>query len=307
MPIAFTFVTGMAFREGGGRDPGDPIRYALTVANLDSGDHGEALLAAIVEAPERRISELPLLARGEEHALLLEWNDTASDDGRGESVHELIAAARRELGEVPGRQIRVFNPAEMMRGAGGNDGELEFEIRGNLPLRELDRISDRLIAALYRHGGFVDLNKSLKLGLPELRVIPDREKAAALGVDARTVSTAVRMMIGGMDVGVFKEAGLRYDIRMRLEEGHRNDPGSIGHLYVRAKDGRSVKLRNLTRLETGAAPSAITRSNRQRSVAIGANLEGLTLGEAIEEAFRVAGTVLPEGVTLGLAGSAEAM
>jgi HAE1 family hydrophobic/amphiphilic exporter-1 len=228
-------------------------------------------------------------------------------DQRERSVHELILAARQELGEVPGRQIRVFNPAEMMRGGGGHDGELELEIRGNLPLRELDRLSDRLISALSNRGGFVDLNKSLKLGLPELRVIPDRDKAAALGVDARTFSTAVRMMIGGMDVGVFKEAGLRYDIRMRLEQEDRNDPASIGRLYVRANDGRSVELRNLIRLEIGAAPSEITRSNRQRSVAIAANLDGLTLGEAIEEAFLVANPILPEGVTLSLAGQAQAM
>jgi HAE1 family hydrophobic/amphiphilic exporter-1 len=227
-------------------------------------------------------------------------------DERERDVHELIAAAREELGEVPGRQIRVFNPAEMMRGGGGH-GELELEIRGNLPLRELDRITDQLISALSNRGGFVDMNKSLKLGLPELRVIPDREKAAALGVDARTISTAVRTMIGGMDVGIFKEAGLRYDIRMRLEEENRNDPASIGRLYVRANDGRSVELRNLIRVETGAAPSEITRSNRQRSVAIAANLDGLTLGEAIEAAFEVADPILPEGVTLGLAGQAEAM
>jgi HAE1 family hydrophobic/amphiphilic exporter-1 len=226
---------------------------------------------------------------------------------RERSVHELIAAARAELGEVPGRQIRVFNPAEMMRGGGGREGELELELRGNLPLLELDRISDQVVSALSKRGGFVDMSKSLKLGLPELRVIPDREKAAALGVDARTISTAVRMMIGGMDVGVFKEAGLRYDIRMRVEEQDRNDPASIGRLYVRANDGRSVELRNLIRVETGAAPSEITRSNRQRSVAIAANLDGLTLGEAIEAAFEVADPILPEGVTLGLAGQAEAM
>jgi len=52
MPIAFTFVTGMAFREGGGGDQGGPVRYALTVANLDAGDRGEALLQAIVAADE---------------------------------------------------------------------------------------------------------------------------------------------------------------------------------------------------------------------------------------------------------------
>jgi len=227
-------------------------------------------------------------------------------DQRERSVEELMLAARAELGEVPGRQIRVFNPAEMMRG-GGSHGDIELEIRGNLALRDLDEISDQVIAALARRGGFVDMNKSLKLGLPELRVIPDREKAAALGVDARTIATAVRAMIGGMDVGVFKEAGLRYDIRVRLEEQDRDDPASIGRLYVRSNDGRPIELRNLTQVETGAAPSEITRSNRQRSVAIAANLDGPTLGEAIETAFEVVNPILPEGVTLGLAGQAQAM
>jgi len=44
--------------------------------------------------------------------------------------------------EVDGT-IRLFNPAEMMRG-GSNSGAFEAQIRGNLPLDELDRILDGL-------------------------------------------------------------------------------------------------------------------------------------------------------------------
>ena len=115
------------------------------------------------------------------------------------------------------------------------------------------------------------------------------------------------MMVGGMDVGVFKEAGRRYDIRMRLEEEDRDDPAQIGNLYVRSKTGDVVELRNLVDIETGAAPSAITRTNRQRCVTIGANLQGRTLGSAIEEAQAVAAEILPEDATLALSGQAEAM
>jgi HAE1 family hydrophobic/amphiphilic exporter-1 len=60
-------------------------------------------------------------------------------------------------------------------------------------------------------------------------------------------------------------------------------------------------------IQTGAAPSAITRTNRQRSVTIGANLQGRELGSAIEEAQKVAQEILPVGVTLALSGQAEAM
>jgi HAE1 family hydrophobic/amphiphilic exporter-1 len=227
-------------------------------------------------------------------------------DARTRSVQEFLAAGRQALGRIPGRTIRLFNPAEMMRG-GAHSGAFEVQIRGNLPLQDLDRLSDELIAGLEQRAGFVDLDKSLKLGLPELQVFPDREKAAALGVDANTIATAIRLMIGGMDVGVFKEAGLRYDIRMRLAEASRSNPEAIGRLYVRDRDGGIAELRNLIDVQMGAAPSAITRTDRQRSVTISANLEGKTLGAASAEAREVAREILPEEATLALTGRAQDM
>ncbi len=228
---------------------------------------------------------------------------------RERSVQQLIGAARRELGPVPGRQIRIFNPSEMMRGGGGGgrSGQFEVELRGNLPLPELDRVAGEFSRALEQAGGFVELNSSLKLGLPELRVIPNREKAAALGLDARSLAQSVQLMIGGADVGVFKEAGNRYDIRMRLEEKDRRDAAAIGRLYARADDGKLVELRNVVDVRTGAAPSTITRTGRQRSVTVGANLAGITLGDAIAKARAIARRVLPEGVTLALSGQAQQM
>jgi len=225
---------------------------------------------------------------------------------RKRTVQELVRAAREDLGSIPGRQIRIFNPAEMMRG-GSHAGAFEVELRGNRPLEELAELADRMMAELAASGGFVDLDRSLKLGLPELRVIPDREKAAALGVDGRTLADAVQMMIGGMDVGVFKEAGRRYDIRMRLESEDRDDPAAVSRIYVRSRSGDVVELGNVVRTELGAAPSAITRTDRQRSVTVSANLEGLALGDAVKEAQGIADRILPAGVGLHLAGNAEDM
>jgi len=228
-------------------------------------------------------------------------------DERARSVQELIATARQELGRVPGRKLRIFNPSEMMS-SGANQGSFEVEIRANLELAELDRLSQELIRRLEELGGFVDLSSTLKMGLPEVRIVPDREKAAALGVDARSVAEAIQMMVGGRDVGVFKEAGRRYDIRVRLDEKDRRDPAQIGRLYVRNDAGQLAEIRNLVDIETGAAPFAITRTNRQRSVTIGANLaDGRTLGSAVEDAQRVAAEILPESASLALSGQAQAM
>ncbi len=222
---------------------------------------------------------------------------------RERSSHELVAEAREVLGRIPGVRIRASDMSGF--GHSSDSGDMEFLLQGNVELDILDGLADRMIAELDGRGGYVDLNKSLKMGSPELRVIPDREKAAALGVDADQLASTVQAMIGGLRVGTFKEAGNRYDIRMRLEQEDRADPRSILGLYVRTRGGDVVELRNLVRIEKSAAPSTITRTDRQRSVEVSANLEGKDLGAALAEAQEIAAGLLPEEVKLVAAGGSE--
>jgi HAE1 family hydrophobic/amphiphilic exporter-1 len=226
-------------------------------------------------------------------------------DERERSAQELARDARRDFTKIPGQKFTIIDSMNMA-GGGSRQAAFEVELRGNISLNDLDALANRMIANLRRREGFVDLDKSLQLGLPEVRVIPDREKAASLGVDATSLATVVQAMIGGMDVATFKEEGHRYDIRVRLEQEFRGTPDSIQRLYARAGDGRLVELGNLVSIETGAAPSTITRSQRQRSVSVTGQLSDKTLGDAIRDARQAAAEELPEGVTLHLAGQAEA-
>jgi amino acid adenylation domain-containing protein len=57
--------------------------------------HFERLLAAALEAPERRIAELPLLSEAERGQILIEWNDTGETGDTGAGAHELFAAQAR--------------------------------------------------------------------------------------------------------------------------------------------------------------------------------------------------------------------
>jgi len=222
---------------------------------------------------------------------------------RERSAHEIIAAAREALEAVPGQRIRFGD----MSGFGSDGAQFEVELQGNAELSELGQLADRVIAAMRDSGGFVDFDKSLKLGKPELRVIPDRERAAALGVNADQLATTVRAMIGGLDVGTYKESGNRYDIRLRLEEADRTDPESILGLYARTRDGGVVELRNLVRLEKTAAPSTITRVDRQRSVNISANLQGRDSRNALAAVRSAAADILPEEVRLVASGELREM
>ena len=65
------------------------------------GGHLERLLSGVLAEPQRPLAEIALLAPGERHQLLAEWNDTAVGYPRGHTLHELVAAqADRTPGAV---------------------------------------------------------------------------------------------------------------------------------------------------------------------------------------------------------------
>lgn len=79
MPIVFTLVSGMVFRGGGGGGDGDaPVRYMLTVANLDVGDSGSELLNAIREDDEIDLAVMEGEGAGEEALTLVEEGDRSA-------------------------------------------------------------------------------------------------------------------------------------------------------------------------------------------------------------------------------------
>ncbi|NOT58294.1 MAG: amino acid adenylation domain-containing protein, partial [Deltaproteobacteria bacterium] len=55
--------------------------------------HFEILLEAVIADPEQRLSDLPLLTTAERRQLLVEWNETKTDDARGDRcIHQLFEA-----------------------------------------------------------------------------------------------------------------------------------------------------------------------------------------------------------------------
>ena len=72
---------------------------AETVRRL--AGHYATLLQGIVTDPDCRLGELPLLTEAERHQVLVDWNDTATDSPRDQSIHELFdEQARRAPDKV---------------------------------------------------------------------------------------------------------------------------------------------------------------------------------------------------------------
>jgi HAE1 family hydrophobic/amphiphilic exporter-1 len=153
----------------------------------------------------------------------------------------------------------------------------------------------------------VDADTTLKLDKPELRVTPDRARAADLGVNPRDLGTALRLMVGGEDeVTRFRDplANEDYDVELRLSEKDRNDPALIEKLYVATGSGGVVPLSNLATVEAGQTASRIDRLDRQRMVSMRA---GVAPGYALADRLQalndaVAQMDLPAGYSTRVSG-----
>ena len=126
-------------------------------------------------------------------------------ENRTRSADELMIEARKAFSAIPGQEFAIIDPMS------SSDRDFEVELVGNASLAELDRYSDLMLSRLAAEGGMVDSEKSLRVGLPEALIVPDRDKAAALGIDAATVAEIVHAMIGGLDIATFREGEERHD------------------------------------------------------------------------------------------------
>jgi len=220
------------------------------------------------------------------------------------SQAEFSAVLRRELNAIPG--VRAVIQDTSQQGFTAQRGfPVEFSVRG-ADWNELVPLSQKLMAELTATGTVTDLDSDYRVGMPELRVTPDRAVCADVGVSVDDVATTINALVGGIRIGKYSTGGRRLDVRLKLMAGQRSRPEDISRLRVRARNGELVPLSSLVLFEEQAALQAITRRDRERAISIFANVApGHSQGEALR-VIEGLGDDLPVGNRVVLGGSSLA-
>ena len=218
--------------------------------------------------------------------------------GFGEEVYkgtiniELIDRSKRERANVIMGQLRkklaAFRDVDIKMGTwGGSDITLVIQGPTTEALADIGEMIKKDLAENAR--GLVDITTDLQMNKPRINLALNRALADDLNVNIRELSDELMAWFGGTKSGSFNEGGYRYDIRIRAEQGGRNDPNKIPNTLVKTESGGVIRAAGLVNSSIGMAPNVIKRYNRQRSLQIGANVEGISPGEGIrimEEVFR---------------------
>ena len=224
--------------------------------------------------------------------------------GRPLTQQEFMDEARRAVNAIPGVRASLQDPSQ--QGFSASRGyPVEISVRG----RDWDTLAERSKAVMedMRASGLVtDVDSDYRVGMPEVQVVPDRNRAADLGISMASIGDTVNAAIGGVRVGKFKDQGRRFDIRGRLLAPQRQRPEDIERLLVRAGDGGLVRLGDIVRIEQQPSLQAITRRDRERAITITANVAtGASQTAAIRQALEAAERHLPDGYRARPSGTSQ--
>src|SRR4029079_7656036 len=112
----------------------------------------------------------------------------------------------------------------------------------------------------------------------------DRERASDLGIPVQTVASTLNVLVGGQPVSRYKEGTEQDDVWLRADRDFRATPEELETLTIPSPTAGLVQVASVARLDEDRGPSQIDRFNRQRTVTILANPDGVSLNEAVQQA-----------------------
>jgi HAE1 family hydrophobic/amphiphilic exporter-1 len=275
----------------------------------------------VITEIESRLGELP----GVEHRFtVIGQNNGAVAKGQGDvtrgsiyvrlndlrnrkySQFDVMRRAREMLKDYPDLRLAVTDVSAIQ--AAGQDTRL-FQMTVQGPdLDKLQEYSEALKERLSKVTGLTDVDSTLSLRKPEVQVAIDRERASDLGIPVQTIANTLNILVGGQIVSRYKEGAEQYDVWLRADKPFRGNPQSLDTLAIPSPSAGLVQLASVAHWSEERGPSQIDRFNRQRTVTILANPDGVSLNDAVKAARDVAKELeLPPQYEISFGGQAKTL
>jgi multidrug efflux pump len=213
---------------------------------------------------------------------------------------DVVADIRRDLGNIPGAEIKV----EQEKSGPPTGAPVTVEIAGE-DFPTLERLGDQARQMIADVRNLVNLRSDLEATRPELAFVVDRQEAMLAGVNTAIVGNFLKTAIFGSKVGTYRQFNDEYDITVRLPLANRVNIDDLNKLQIPSPAG-AVPLSSLGRFEYKGGFGTINRVNQKRVVTLTADAEGRLSSDVLNDVQkRLAGFALPDGYTIRYTGEKE--
>jgi len=209
-----------------------------------------------------------------------------------------------KISQVTGLNTFALVPPSLP--SAGGDGGGEFIIGGVGELSQLSELADAILARAMDSKRFIFLDKDLKIDKPRIEVEIDRDKAASLGIDMRTLAADMAAMLSGGYTNRFAMQNRSYLVIPQVQRSDRLNASALENYYTRTRDGDLIPLSTLVTLKESTQPQSLKRFQQLNAVSITfAPRPGVSKGEALAILDQAARDVLPQGYSVDYAGESR--
>ncbi|WP_312367925.1 efflux RND transporter permease subunit [Stenotrophomonas sp.] len=159
---------------------------------------------------------------------------------------------------------------------------LEIEIEGN-NLEDIRVAGNRLAGMLRESPHYADVKSTVEQGFPEIQVVFDQDRAAALGLTTRQIADAVVNKVKGNVATRYSFRDRKIDVLVRVQESERSSVNDIRRLIVNPTGAKPIELGSVADVIATTGPSEIHRADQRRVAIVSANLRDIDLGAAMAE------------------------
>jgi hydrophobic/amphiphilic exporter-1 (mainly G- bacteria), HAE1 family len=221
-------------------------------------------------------------------------------------VDQIIEELRPKLAQIPGINVYLQNLPPIRIGGQLTKSQYQFTLQSP-DTGELYQFAPELEQRLRGLAQLQDVTSDLQIKNPQVEVQIDRDKAAALNVDPRSVEDALYSAYGSRQISTIYAPNNQYKVIMELQPQFQLDPEALSMLYIHSRTGQLVPLGSVAGFKKDVGPLTVNHLGQLPAVTLSFNLRpGVALGDAIAAVNREAAQVLPSTITTTLQGTAQA-
>jgi len=269
--------------------PGTPLAQtdALVrdVQRKHAGEDGVRLLYG-VSGTGTRLDASPTESGENIGKLSVVMSDTSRES-------ELTDKLRETLKAYPAAQVDFARPELFALSP-----PLEIEIEGS-NLESIRIAGNKLAGMLRNNPHYADVKSTVEQGFPEIQVVFDQDRAAALGLTTRQIADAVVNKVRGNVATRYSFRDRKIDVLVRVRESERSSVDDIRRLIVNPTGRTPVELGSVADIVSTTGPSEIHRADQRRVAIVSANLRDIDLGAAITEVQKMVAEN-PLGTEIGM-------
>ncbi|MET0066854.1 MAG: efflux RND transporter permease subunit [Candidatus Thiodiazotropha sp.] len=221
---------------------------------------------------------------------------------RERTVFEIQQELQGKLSAIPGFQIFATTPPAL---PGGSNFPIEFLITSTADAKQLLDFAQQLQGKAAASGMFLFPPQiDLKYDQPEARVVLDRDKIGALGLDLNQLGRDMAAALGGDFVNRFNISGRSYKVIPQIERSQRLNPEQLTEIYVSGPEGELIPLSSVAHIENKTVPRSLNRFQQLNSVKL-SGMTNRTLDQALSVLEEAAQEVLPPGYSVDYTGESR--